>query len=83
MGISHEKEREAIERMVVEKGERVGKTFFAVFSFKEILDRLGMPNTDKNHNYVRYIIQRWYPGSVFGPGQADSGGVVKVKIRSI
>lgn len=83
MGISHAKERETIERMVVEKGEKVGKTFFAIFSFKEILERLEMPNTEKNHNYVRYIIQRWYPGSVFGPGQSDNGGIVRLKIRSI
>lgn len=81
--VSHAKERETIERMVVEKGEKVGKTFIATFSFKDVLDRLGMPNTEKNHNYIRYVIRYWYPASVFGPGQGDNGGVVRVKIRGI
>lgn len=69
--------------MTRELGKKVGSYWSAEFTVKEVLERLGKPNTAPEHNYVRHIVLRFYPGSTVAMGQGDNGGFIKIKIRSV
>lgn len=75
--------RKAIDQLTLEKGEKRGSIWHGSFSVKDVLEKAGLKNTPDHQRYVVYILNQWYPGTIIGPGQADNGGFIKIKIRSI
>ena len=78
-----ERVKEEIEKLTVEVGQKNGKIWHATFTVKEVLARAEMPNTPTNQNHVRYVVNRFYPGSKVLPPQRDDGGTLEMKIRSV
>lgn len=75
--------RNALDRMTVELGQKVGQNWVAEFTVKDVLERIGKKNTTIEQNYIRYVIQQQYKGSVITKGQGDNGGFIKMKIRAV
>lgn len=75
--------RTSIDALTAELGEKRGNYYYAEFSVKDVLERAGIHNDNFGQNYVRHVIRTWYPEGKIYPGQADNGGFIKIRIRSI
>lgn len=75
--------RVAIDQLTGEKGAKKQGLWTARFSVKEVIEKAGLKNTPDNQRYVIYVVNRWYPESKVLPGQADNGGFLEMRIRSI
>lgn len=74
--------RTGLEIMVVDLGKKIGDYFIADFTVKDVLDKVGQPNTEVNQNYVRYKVAQLYPKSEIRPGQEDNGGFIHLRVWS-
>ena len=75
--------RTALDLMTVELGKKQGQHYRAEFTVKDVLGRLGKPNTTKNQNYVKYVVGQRYQESKVLLGQGDNGGLIQMKIWSV
>ena len=74
--------REAIEKLVVEQGEKKGDYYYGTFACKEILEAMGRPNTPNEQRYLAHTVRAFYPKSSMKVGSGDSGWILNIKIRS-
>jgi hypothetical protein len=74
--------KKTLEQLTGELGEKKGNVYHATFSVKDVLEKMGRPNTEREQNYVRYIVAQWYAPSYVAPGQGDNGGFIHMRIRS-
>lgn len=75
--------RQAIDKLIVEKGEEKNKIWRARLTVKEVLEQVPLPNTPDHQRYVIYIVGRWYEGSKVAPGQSDNGGFLEMTVRGV
>lgn len=67
---------------VAAEGERDGHYYVADITVKEVLERVGRPNTEVNQNYVRYKVAQLFPKSKVRPGHSDNGGFIHLVVWS-
>jgi len=67
---------------IAAEGDKNGHYYVTDITVKEVLERVGQPNTETNQNYVRYKVAQLFPKSTVRPGQGDNGGFIHLVIWS-
>ena len=73
---------QAVEELLLQKGEKKGYYFVGDLTTKEILERLELPINQVNHKRALHTIRAFYPKSSFEEFSGKNGYVVHIRIRT-
>jgi len=73
--------QKVINELLVEYGERRDKFYHASFTTKQVLEKVGLPNTVEKQKYVVTIVNTLYPGSRVERASRDEGFLLHVRTR--
>jgi hypothetical protein len=78
----HAKLVKGIDNLLVEEGETIGQWRVGTWTAKEILLNGGLPNTERNWNYILHVMKIFYPDSIWERGSRDEGWQIRIRTRT-
>lgn len=77
--------REAVDRMVAEKGEKLNGVYRLTITTGELIEVFGLKTSIPHHRHFMGVIQMHYPGTTaepLGRGDGAQGFRLNIRIRS-